>query len=260
MSLERPGSTEFGVGTSGQLILTNVGCTIGFEETILECIYAVTTDTSLCTRDAVVRCVEGGENYLPCPPPPPPPHTHIIHLPTITWNPPDSALVMEHGLDLNGYTTTCSSIGEDNQNTIIQAVLGPGRLSTTVTGLRLADLDYECCVTTDYDNYHPKNCLTVNHTESTTISTTDTSTQSTTDTPTESTIDTPTTTETKEGTTQQFPSTTTSSTTSVTTLSLPVVNIVLGTVIALLVLLLVVAGVGLAYPRCIRSRGKDNSR
>ena len=65
---------------------------------------------------------------------------------TITWNPPDSALVMEHGLDLNGYTTTCSSIGEDNQNTIIQVVLGPGRLSTTVTGLRLADLDYECCV------------------------------------------------------------------------------------------------------------------
>ena len=32
---------------------------------------------------------------------------------------------------------------------------------------------------------------------------------------------------------------------------------VLGFVIALLVLLLVVAGVGLAYPRCIRSRVKD---
>ena len=35
---------------------------------------------------------------------------------------------------------------------------------------------------------------------------------------------------------------------------------VLGFVIALLVLLLVVAGVGLAYLQCVRSRGKDNSR
>ena len=35
---------------------------------------------------------------------------------------------------------------------------------------------------------------------------------------------------------------------------------VLGFVIAVLVLLLVVAGVGLAYLQCVRSRGKDNSR
>ena len=35
---------------------------------------------------------------------------------------------------------------------------------------------------------------------------------------------------------------------------------VLGSVIAVLVLLLVVAGVGLAYLQCVRSKGKDNSR
>ena len=35
---------------------------------------------------------------------------------------------------------------------------------------------------------------------------------------------------------------------------------VLGFVIAVLVLLLVVAGVGMAYLQCVRSRGKDNSR
>ena len=34
----------------------------------------------------------------------------------------------------------------------------------------------------------------------------------------------------------------------------------LGSVIAVFVLLLVVAGVGLAYLQCVRSRGKDNSR
>ena len=39
-----------------------------------------------------------------------------------------------------------------------------------------------------------------------------------------------------------------------------IVGGVLGFVIAVLVLLLVVAGVGLAYLQCIRSRGKDNSR
>ena len=42
--------------------------------------------------------------------------------------------------------------------------------------------------------------------------------------------------------------------------STPIVGGVLGFVIALLVLLLVVAGVGLAYLQCVRSRGKDNSR
>ena len=42
--------------------------------------------------------------------------------------------------------------------------------------------------------------------------------------------------------------------------STPIVGGVLGVVIAVLVLLLVVAGVGLAYLQCVRSRGKDNSR
>ena len=39
-----------------------------------------------------------------------------------------------------------------------------------------------------------------------------------------------------------------------------IVGGVLGFVIVVLVLLLVVAGVGLAYLQCVRSRGKDNSR
>ena len=42
--------------------------------------------------------------------------------------------------------------------------------------------------------------------------------------------------------------------------STPIVGGVLGFVIALLVLLLVVAGVRLVYLQCVRSRGKDNSR
>ena len=42
--------------------------------------------------------------------------------------------------------------------------------------------------------------------------------------------------------------------------STPIVGGVLGFVIAVLVLLLVVAGVRMAYLQCVRSRGKDNSR
>ena len=42
--------------------------------------------------------------------------------------------------------------------------------------------------------------------------------------------------------------------------STPIVGGVLGFVIAVFVLLLVVAGVRLAYLQCVRSRGKDNSR
>ena len=40
----------------------------------------------------------------------------------------------------------------------------------------------------------------------------------------------------------------------------PIVGGVLGFVIVVFMLLLVVAGVGLAYLQCVRSRGKDNSR
>ena len=47
---------------------------------------------------------------------------------------------------------------------------------------------------------------------------------------------------------------------SLNSYSTPIVGGVLGFVIAVLVLLLVVAGVGLAYLQCVRSRGKDNSR
>ena len=47
---------------------------------------------------------------------------------------------------------------------------------------------------------------------------------------------------------------------SLNSYSTPIVGGVLGFVIAVLMLLLVVTGVGLAYLQCVRSRGKDNSR
>lgn len=74
---------------------------------------------------------------------------------TLTWKPP-KARSSTNGLTPDGYTVTCITLPDHEHS--VQVRVSDDTLNTTVTGLQLAALDYECCVAADYPNYHPRVC------------------------------------------------------------------------------------------------------
>ncbi len=102
----------------------------------------------------------------------------------LTWGPPDLVNITS-SLNHVGYTVTCTATLANFTNTI-SVSLDTSSLNTTITGLRLMEFDYECCVFADYVNYHPKDCTMVNKTEEpSTALATDGPTEPATDVPTE---------------------------------------------------------------------------
>ena len=70
----------------------------------------------------------------------------------VNWGPPNQS----QELHLMGYTITCSTIPDHWH--LIQVEVSEDAQTTAITGLQLADHEYECCVAADYQNYHPRVC------------------------------------------------------------------------------------------------------
>ena len=80
---------------------------------------------------------------------------------TVSWNSPDQSRVTMEGLHLLGYTVTCTNL--PNKDHLVQGrVSDVSTLTIAFTGLQLVAFEYECCVSADYSNYHPKVCEITN--------------------------------------------------------------------------------------------------